>query len=324
MSTQIDSVGTFLGTVTESGVNTTKKGFPQWVFRVAATKKFIESKDDLAHFKIEEPAYVDWDFDEEATGFMCLFNDSGPLLNYEQVQLATGWDGLSFDTLGQPIVGKTIQFRMQAKSNYAKEDGTIVDNTGKLEIGWVDAADAPATRQLKTLDAGAIKDLSSKFLSGLKKAPPAKPVAATAAKAVVKPGKPGGTPATASAPSTPSPAPVTAPPAASAAESTSTPAAVIPPTATKTKAPPKKTPPPAVNQGVPGLPGETTQGEAWDYVNAIKGGNEDSVIQDAWIAACGEVGPNYKDDSEFTAKDWAKVRDIVIKDLDLTPQNKAA
>ena len=55
---QIDTVGTYLGTIVESGVGVTKNGFPQWVVRFQATKKYIVEASDLAFFKLTEPAYV--------------------------------------------------------------------------------------------------------------------------------------------------------------------------------------------------------------------------------------------------------------------------
>ena len=38
----IDSAGVYVGTIVESGVNTTKNGFPQWSARLQAAKKWID------------------------------------------------------------------------------------------------------------------------------------------------------------------------------------------------------------------------------------------------------------------------------------------
>lgn len=297
---KIDSIGTYVGEILESAVSLTTKGFPQWVARLKAEKKWVGDTEGMKHFKLEEPAYVDWtSFDEEIVAYMVLFNSTSEqgftpetaLLNYEQLQIATGWDGTEFETLANgSLVGKKILFRV--------EENTYQDKT-RLQVNWIDDADAPAERQLKSLDLNDVKALGSKLIGITKKAAPAKP--ATAAKvptaAPTKPGKP-------AAPTAPALAPTAAAPTAAP------------------KAPPKKAkkteaaPPPPAEEKT-GLPTEATQEEAWGYVCSVKGDNEDSVVEEAWIAACGEVA-NGRDEDTFTKTDWAKIRDIVIRDLSLT------
>lgn len=63
--------------------------------------------------------------------------------------------------------------------------------------------------------------------------------------------------------------------------------------------------------------------EAWEYIQGIKGANEDNVVTETWMSSCGEIGGTRTED-EFLPADWAKVRDLVIKDLDLTVPAKAA
>jgi hypothetical protein len=301
MPNKIDSAGVFIGTVTESGSALTKKGLPQWIGRLTATKKFVEDKAEIEHFQKQglladgNPAYVDWtSFDEEIMGYLCLFkspdvfNKETALLNYEQLKLALDWKGEEFESLGDGShIGKSILFRVEPKSAYTNpETGKVTGGDGTLEVRWIDAADAPPNRQLKTLDTATVKAMNAK-LKFSKAAP--KPAAA-----VVPVAKP-----------VPAPTPmVTAP----TADGPSSPTASKPPKVKKTPAP---APTPAAGTE---LAKETDQGTAWAYVVSHKGDNEDAVVEQAWIEATQEVGEN-KDEADFTGFEWAKVRDIVLKDI---------
>lgn len=295
----IDRTGTFLGKIGASGIDTTKKGYPQWVAQLTATKRYVEDAEEMAHFQITEPAYVDWAGDT-IMAFMVLFNsadqfnDDTSMLNYGQLQAATKWDGASFDALGDAsLLGKEILFRVSEKKDYTKADGTVVNQSGKFEVSWIDAADASPTRTMKSLDAAGIKGLNAKLQIKKKvvaAAAPARPVAA---------------------PKPTAPAPVT------------TPAVATPAEPAKPKGPPKKkaavVAAPVVDAAAPAKTertAQTTQLDAWNYVIENKGSNSDDTIAEAWQAACQEVGEN-KNESDFTPTDWAKVRDIVIRDCSL-------
>jgi hypothetical protein len=179
---KIDSIGTYVGEIVESGLGTTKNGFPQWVARLKATKKFVDSPEDLAHFSLTEPGYVDWSgFDEEIVAFMVLFKDKDEfskdtaLLNYEQLQLATGWDGSEFDTLANgSLLKKSILFRVGENTYEGKTS---------LRVDWIDNESASPERQLKTLDMAEVKNLAAKLKINkvVKPAAPAKPGAKPAA-----------------------------------------------------------------------------------------------------------------------------------------------
>lgn len=307
---KLDSIGTYIFEVLESGLTTTKNGFPQWVARLKAMQKYVETPEEMTHFKLEAPGYVDWSsFDEETIAFMVLFKSKEEfskdtaLLNYEQLQLATGWDGTEFDSLiDGTMLGKSLLGRVE-HNNYTNPETN--KTTEGLRVSWIDAATASPERQLKTLDAAEVKNLASK----LKISKTVKPAAAPAKPVTTKPGvaKPAAT--------TPAPAPVA--PAAPAAPAT--PAAPKPPSKKK---PAATTPPPAAeptSDEKPKLPAEVSQTEAWEYVSKNKGGNSDTVIEEAWLAACEEViASQGKDDESATRADWAKVRDTIIKDCALT------
>lgn len=301
----IDRAGTFTGVVVESTLGqTAKSGYPQWVARLVADHMYVNNADDEAHYGITEPGYVEWPGEDSITAFLVLFNDKGPLKNYEQLMAATGWSGQDFQDL-TGLTGKRLLFRVEDREYEGKQ---------KREVVWIDSEDAPPERTLKAVDPATAKDLNSKFLSSLK-APvkPAKPVAA-------KPATPPAKPAVAPSPST---SPAAATPATPPAAAVAAPSAVTPPATGKT-APPKKEkkgtlPPPipdATEKSSEKLPAETTMAAAWEYVNdpAVKGGNDDTVVADAWIAACTEVGGN-RDQSEFTPADWGNIRDTTAKDL---------
>lgn len=169
---KIDRTGTFIGTVLESTLGQSSSGFPQWVARLKATKKHVTEKSEMEHFGITEPGYVDWSgYDESIVAFLVLFNDKGPLLNYDQLIAATGWSGQDFQDL-TGFGGKTVLFRVE--ENAYKDKVT-------LQVSWIDAEDAPPERQLKSVDVSATKALNAKFLTGIAKpAKPAKPVPAKA------------------------------------------------------------------------------------------------------------------------------------------------
>jgi len=309
---KVETTGTYLWEVLESGVNLTQTGKPQWVARLKATKKYIEDSAEIKHFQGQglladgQPAYVDWSsFDEEIVAFMLLFNSADEfseetaMKNYEQLQTATGWDGQDFDSL-PALAGKIILGRVQEKKPYTNSNGKVVE--GGLEVAWIDAPDASPERQLKTVSVDEIKNLNAKL-----KIKKAKPAAAAAPAPITKPTS---APTVAVAPAT------AAPNAASSAPTTTTPAA----TATKTKAPkaPKKqaeapaAPPAPAASPVPAK--EVTMEDAWAAVCAAKGDNEDQVVEEAWIAATGEIAGD-KDQEQVTPAEWAKIRDIVLKDL---------
>lgn len=301
---KIDSTGTYIGEILESAVSATRTGLPQWVVRYKVVQKYVESKEELAHFKLEEPAYVDYStFDYEDVAYFILFGKEGQeLANYEQAQRAVGWDGAAFDTLVN-AVGKSILVRIEESEYQGKVS---------LKASWVDSPDAPPTRSLKTLDANELKTLNTKFLSGKKPVvKPAKPVVA----AKVSPAPVTGAASTAAtAPSTgSSPAPATPSTASKGPKATGSkatkpaPAAATPPTAAT---------PPSVPSTASELPAEVDQLAAWEYVTTHKGGNTDDAVQDAWIAAAGEVAAGRSED-DFTNADWAAIRDRVIAALKL-------
>jgi hypothetical protein len=337
---KIDTAGTYRGEIVESGIGLTKKNdrnggeFPQAILRLKAWEKWIDDQVGMEACKLTEPGWVDWSsFGEDIISYWVLFrskdefSEDTKLLNYEQMKIATGWDGTEFGSFGNgSLVGKKVLFRVENDEYNGKT---------QLQASWLDAIDAPPQRELKSLDAASIATLNAKLritkvtkpVAPAKPAAPAKPPTSGSgvqekmakAQAAAKPADPTHG-AVASKPTTATPV------AAATGSSTAT-----PPAAPKrgpgrprkdAAAPPPPPPPPAApvvdeeTDSSAGSPAECTQIEAWNYVNEKKGGNTDDAISEAWIAACAEVGGE-KEESEFTPTDWASVQKIVERDLAL-------
>ncbi|KKM68291.1 hypothetical protein LCGC14_1462320, partial [marine sediment metagenome] len=101
-------------------------------------------------------------------------------------------------------------------------------------------------------------------------------------------------------------------------EASSTAPAPAPAPAPRVKAKKKAKPSVArpVEEAISDEEGETPEVEAWNYLHAHKGDNEDQIVTEAWVSAIEEVGPD-REAKDLTEEDWTAVRDIVVKDLDL-------
>lgn len=298
----IDTVGTYILEIVEQGISTTKEGKPQLVLKSKALQKYVDDKDSMTHFGITEPAYVDWSsYGEESTDFLLLFNSvdtfdaSTAMLNYEQAQKAFKWAGDSFDTIAK--IGDKFLGRF-------KEE-TYKDKVS-IKLTWIDAADANPVHTIKKLDVDGVSALNKLLKAGIGKS--AKPAAVAAAKPVV------------AKPALVKPSPAVVNPAAAPASSPAS-SAVKPVTTPTTapKSPSKATPPPPkpeVDPATDGLPREISQNDAWEYVISKKGDTADADLESAWLSACSEIGAG-RQEAQFTTADWAKIRDITIKDLAL-------
>ena len=282
MSSRIDGVGAYRGEIIEAGLGTTKKsGFPQWVVRFRATEKFIEDPSDLKHFEMDEPGWVDWsEYGDELTGFFVLFNST------EEFSEDTSL--LNYEQIQLAVGCDGTEFDSLNNGKYVgkkvlfRVDLNEYDGKESFQINWIDAEDASPVRELKKLNPEDVKALTAKLKFQKKQKPSvAKPSAAkpTTKKSEAK-------------------APTESAPPSKAKVST-------------TEKPADKTP-----DETSSLPTECSQEKAWAFVCKQKGGNTDKDIEEAWIAAANEVGED-KDEDDFTEADWAKVRDIVIRDLAL-------
>lgn len=262
----IDREGIFRFEIVEEGVGTTKNGFPQWIARLKAVEMFNP----------EDDTWVDWsEYDQTIVAYICLFNNDGPIFNYENLQRALGWDGSSFSDLkgheGQKIMGWVEE------NDY---NGTV-----RLQVQTVDAPDASPMRSLRVIEGDALTDLDAKFGDMMK----AK--TKTAAKAPAKP------------------AAKKADPPKKAAKPAPTPAAKTPPPSTKKSVPDSKT-----SSTTSDEPASMTKDEAWAGLHAIKGDAGDEAVTSAWLDAVSAVmGDRTEDD--MTNEDWGAVHTMAEAEL---------
>ena len=301
--------GNYKFEVLETGLGTTKKGYPQATLRLKATHFYAEVRLHLDHYGIEEPAWIDWaDYDEEIITFCVLFKanvDNGEqlvpgendLFWYNALKEALGWDGTSFDDF------QTGGFNGNVIQAWIAED--TYEGKTKLEVKSISAEGAPVSRELRKVDDAKLKSMNSLIVGAKKSASkPGKPTAAAPAPPKGKPGKPSPS-ASASAPSTPAP------------EAPATPSPAPTPSA-PTVEPSEESEAPSTNSK--GLPKETDKDGAWGLLIGNKGANSDSDIGEAFVASMLEVAENNDDigEDKFTGEHWALVRDNVIRDLALT------
>ncbi|KKL20796.1 hypothetical protein LCGC14_2451860, partial [marine sediment metagenome] len=153
----IDREGTFRGTPVEWAVSETKNKYPQFVVRLMATEKWVETAEEMEALGVTEPSWVPWaEYEQSMVGYLVLFNNDGPIFNYEQVQAALGWDGASFSGLSEANhLDTTVLFRV--------EENTYQDVT-RLQIAWIDEKDASIERTLRALDPEKLKALDSRYV----------------------------------------------------------------------------------------------------------------------------------------------------------------
>jgi hypothetical protein len=283
MANQIDRPGTFRGTLIEWGVSETKNGFPQFVAKLKADEYYDETTGE----------WVAWgEFDQEITAFLVLYSldqKTGQwteLLNAKQLQKALAWDGQDFQVLAEGDYAKTRVLVRVEEHEY--------NNVTKLQVSWIDTADADPVRKLQKFDTEKLKGLNAKFAGVINK--PAAPAKAPAKAPVATPPKKAVKKATAATPPTsPSSAPVApaAPPTAEAATPPETPA---PPAAGKIEAPLVA----------------TTKAEAWNAIctNPLKAeGVTDAKIAEIWVVEVTKIG---KAEDQITGLEWAAVQKAVV------------
>ena len=82
---------------------------------------------------------------------------------------------------------------------------------------------------------------------------------------------------------------------------------------------PTPNPTPASSEDPPASPAanEMTKDEAWAFVYANKGDNDDGAVTDAWTASCAEIADEVGsvDESRFTNQHWYKIAHNTKKDL---------
>ena len=249
MGNMIDRVGTFRGYPVSSGMGASSGGFPQFLAKLEAAE----------YWDAENEEWMDWtQYEErEITAYLVLMGKEGkPFKHCGQLMKALGWSGRTFAELNDTDYSEVpIQFRV--------EENTYKDNT-RLQVAWVDHADAVPGRTVEKLDATGVKKLDAQFAKGLKAL--------------------GGGPVISKPSSKPAPAPK-----AAAKAKTTGPKGKGKKKATAT-APPPAAPPTAEPEAAPdtavATAGETcTKNEAWEAVcNGVPETVGDEQIQETWLA----------------------------------------
>ena len=270
---QIDRIATFRGYPVDSGVSETKKsGLPQWV----ASLKAVEIYDE------DTEQWVDWSKYEETeiTGYFVLFDKSGkPTLTCQQVSKAVNWDGVSVLELGTTNYSKTlVQFRV--------EENTYEGNT-RLQVSWIDHADAEPGRSITKLEPDALKKIDAKYAAALRKlsggpkpkSVPTKPPTPKSAKAALK---------------------------AEMDEKAAKKQAID--KKAKTTTPTVPTPPKPKS----GKKDACTLNDAWETVYGVKPEEmSDKDLENKWY----EIINKYGDEDTLSPVEWAVVRDEVIAEI---------
>lgn len=303
MPSAIDRIGAYRGKFVETGMGATKSGLPQFVGRLLATEKYVDEAEEMAHFEITEPGWVDWSgYQQDILAYLILIGKEGQrLLNFEQLQKALGWDGASFAALGAGnYEDKIVMFRVEEN----EWEGKV-----SLKVNWVDEPDAPITMGLRTLDVNALKNLDAQYANVLSKKASTVVAAKAPSKPVPKP-LPGkvAAPKAATAPAASKPAATTVNGAAQT--SSSKPTGNSAPT-TK-KAPPAKS---ALTKDLEStVEAGMTYGEAWDKVSSNANGKSDDEVAEAFTAAAAEVAPG-KSEDDLTPEECAKFAGVAIAKL---------
>ena len=306
MSNKIDEIGVYRGEVIEAAFKRNRNNNPMFVVTIRADERYV---DDTATLKSyldadliteEVPQWVPWtEYDQTIRNNMTLFSpktegevytEDNATLNYRQCKEALGWDGTSFDELGNDtFVGKKVLIRV-GENTYEPE------KYGPVDVKWLDAFDAPPTRELKSMDQSDISALNKRLK--ISKKATSKTAAAPKSSAGSRKTKPATSKTTTK---TKASSVQTAPPAASTPPSSAA------------------TPPAPAPEGTEDS-SEFTKEEAWNSVYKIssESGQEDTAITDQWIAAVGKVAEqlNAEEDS-FAPEDWAQVRHFALESFSL-------
>lgn len=278
---QLEHSGTYVGEIVEAVVSTSKSGYPQLVARFAIEKGYIDDATRMEFFKLAEPGYVDWSsYSDEHLAYFILFNSA---TDFSEATKMFNYDDLVKTTGWDGADWDSLASSALGKKVLIRVQEETYNDKVSFKVKSIDLPDADPIRGLKAID--------TKTLPKIKLAAAKKP--AVAAKA-----------------------PASKPPVASSPAAATPPATKPVPAASPSKGPPKKPIADAQQVTTSGLPAEVTQLEAWEYLEAHKGANALKDIEEAWISMSQEVGGT-REEAALTGADWAKIRDLVIKDMAL-------
>jgi hypothetical protein len=291
MSKMIDSPGTYRGTVLESKFDYSTNGCPQAILKLSAAHRYTDEPEWMAKFQITEPDYVDWSsYEETIVGFFVMFkagveiyNDETKLKNYDQLKLALGWDGLSFEPLNEGVfVGKEVMYRVESKEYNGKQ---------RIQVSWIDAPDAPPTRNLAPSDPATVKAATAKLQFAK---PAVKPAAAKPVTAAKKPANP--TQAATAVPAAKPTAHAAVPNTSKTVTSPSKVAVIVPARTDEVHAAPQYDP--------------CSKVVAWTEISDPDGnGNADAtLVETVWNETINAVAGAATPDEQITDAQWGEIR----------------
>jgi hypothetical protein len=277
MTVVIDRPGTFRGKPLDWGVSATNKnGFPQFVLELSA----------LEHYNEETGEYEAWgQYDMAITAYLVMFsNTTGEWKeagsNVAQIKKVFGWDGKDFETLANGKYADTM-LMFQIKPN-------VWEGNTRLQVSWIDTADANPTRELPKFDATKLKELTEKMGGVI-------PGSAAASAKPATPPKRAGRPKASTPASTPAASPA--------------PSGATPPAAPET---PPATPAPSGSVApITTPPTPETKATAWAGCCQMRTAEtSDAKLAEVWVAEVQKIG---KAEDQFTPSDWSAVKDAVIQ-----------
>lgn len=148
----VNNIGTYRGYPSDTGMSTTKNGFPQFIISLTARE----------YWDTAEQEWIDiTDRDEQILAYLVLFGGDGKAtLTAKQIQKIFGWSGQSFKDLNDGDYSEVgVQFRVE-ENEY--------EGTTTLQVNWVDVYDATPGRQVNKLDADDLTKLDKLFSKNLK------------------------------------------------------------------------------------------------------------------------------------------------------------
>jgi hypothetical protein len=288
---QIDRVGTFRGYILDKSLDSTKNGFPQAILRLQAAEMYDP----------ETKQWLDWSkYDEtEITAYLVLNDKAGERnRNFEQLMKALGWSGTSSAEFEEADYSKiAIQFKVKLDTYNGKT---------RLQVSWIDHADADPSGSLRHLDAQGLKALEAKWPKLFKPT--------TGAPKAVPTSKPSAPPVVAAAPAVVAPAPTPLPTDVAVKQAEAAAPAVDPDPTPDSEAVP--------NTGIAAhlnLPATCANAqEAYDHVIANYSKTEftEAQVQEAWLRTVEDLGGEAGVEQDHA---WANVRDIVLETMTDNP-----
>ncbi len=282
--------GTYRGTVVETTVGKTKKGYPQFIVRI--------QPEEVYDFTDQEWYAVDQTNQLPDIGYLVLCTATQEMFHLQDIRAAFGWQGTTFKSLAEAsFAGTKVQYRM-AENDY---DGKVT-----IQMQNVAAFDASPTGGLRAASDDDLKTMDAEFGGFLKNSAAKAPAAAPKPPTAPKPPKAPKATKPAAAPEAPAepedaPPPVVKTPPKPKALSTTPPGAA--PAVEAPSAPDKSA---IFEKIMAGLPEVTDADTCWA---AIK------TVAEQYQAEAPNVELWWADHNKQYPGDWTTIRNEVVREI---------